>query len=115
MTTPQKPISPPPEWQLPEGITRGLWDYANSDAVAYDYDEYFAHNQLFEFDEQVVIDELERRGIEAGATIADLGCGTGRALVTLAKQGYRGLAVDLSAKMLDVVREKIEDNDLRIE
>lgn len=109
------PALPRPQWQLPPGVTRGLWDYAHSDAVAYDYDDYFAHNQLFDFDEQIVLDELKSRQIEPGATIADFGCGTGRALVTLARQGYRGLAIDLSEKMLEVVREKTAADALAIE
>ncbi|MBC8352631.1 MAG: methyltransferase domain-containing protein [Planctomycetes bacterium] len=109
------PSTPPPQWQLPPGITRGLWEYVNSDAVAYHYDEYFSHNQLFEFDERIVIEELSRRKIPAGAVVADLGCGTGRALVTLAGCGYRGLAIDLSQKMLEVVREKAEDASLPIQ
>lgn len=109
------PSNPPPQWQLPPGITRGLWEYANSDAVAYDYDEYFAHNQLFDFDEVIVIEELKRREIAPGTVIADFGCGTGRALVTLARLGYEGLAIDLSSKMLEVVREKAAADSLPIE
>jgi ubiquinone/menaquinone biosynthesis C-methylase UbiE len=85
-----------------------------SDTVAEDYDEYFAYNQLFDFDEQIVIDELTSREIGADTTIADLGCGTGRGLVTLARRGYRGLAVDLSEKMLDIVREKADVESLPI-
>ncbi len=109
------PSNQRPQWQLPPGVTRGLWEYAHSDAVAYDYDEYFAHNQLFEFDESIVVEELTRREIGVGAVIADLGCGTGRALVTLARQGFRGLAIDLSQKMLEVVREKVVDDSLPIQ
>lgn len=109
------PSNPRPQWQLPPGVTRGLWEYAHSDAVAYDYDEYFAHNQLFEFDEQIVVEELARRDIQAGELIADLGCGTGRALVTLARHGYHGLAVDLSEQMLEIVRDKAANGSLPIQ
>lgn len=109
------PTNPRPHWRLPPGITRGLWEYAHSDAVASDYDEYFAHNQLFEFDLRIVVEELMRREIGEGAVVADLGCGTGRALVTLARRGYRGLAVDLSQRMLEVVREKVVDDSLPIQ
>lgn len=109
------PLNPRPLWRLPRGVTRGLWEYAHSDSVAYDYDEYFAHNQLFEFDEGIVVEELLRRKIGAGAVVADLGCGTGRALVTLARHGYRGLAIDLSQKMLEVVREKVVNDELPIQ
>ncbi|MGI9428411.1 MAG: hypothetical protein ACR2NM_07130 [Bythopirellula sp.] len=37
-----------PQWQLPAGVSRGLWDYVQSPAVADDYDDYFAFNSLFE-------------------------------------------------------------------
>lgn len=104
-----------PQWQLPQGVTRGLWDYVHSEPIAYDYDSYFAYNRLFEFDERVVLNEIQQRQIPQGATIADLGCGTGRALVTLARQGYRGLAIDLSELMLQVVRGKAEAEALPIE
>ena len=95
---------PPPHWQLPEGVTRGLWDYVHSDSIADDYDEYFAFNQLFDFDEQVVLRALSRNGCRG--LVADLGCGTGRALVTLCRQGFEGLAIDLSQRMLEIVQEK---------
>ncbi|MBP86279.1 MAG: methylase [Planctomycetaceae bacterium] len=104
-----------PEWSLPPGVTRGLWDYAHSDPIAEDYDEYFAHNRLFEFDEQVILRELEERDLSSDCLIADLGCGTGRAIVPLARRGYRGLAVDLSEKMLAIVKAKAEAESLPIE
>jgi len=103
-----------PHWQLPSGVTRGLWDYARSRAIAEDYDEYFANNRLFHFDQQLVLRELELRGIGPGALIADLGCGTGRALAPLARQGFRGLAVDLSEPMLTEVRKKAKEDSLPI-
>jgi len=104
-----------PSWQLPPGVTRGLWDYAHSETVAQDYDDYFAFNRLFKFDEQVVLSEFERRAIAAGSLVADLGCGTGRALVALCRHGYHGLAIDLSEQMLDIVSEKARLENLPIE
>ena len=95
-----------PHWQLPPGITRGLWDYIHSRPIADDYDAYFAYNRLFQFDEQVVIRALQVRGVGPGSVVADLGCGTGRILVALGRLGLRGLAVDLSEPMLAVVRAK---------
>ena len=96
-----------PDWQLPPGVTRALWDYVHCPAIADDYDVCFAENRLFKFDEQVVMREFEARGLGKGSLIADLGCGTGRALVLLARRGFRGLAVDLSDRMLANVRRKI--------
>jgi SAM-dependent methyltransferase len=103
-----------PQWQLPQGVTRGLWDYVHSPTVADDYDEYFAHNRLFRFDEQIVLRELEIRGIRRGNVVADLGCGTGRALVPLARRGIRGVGIDLSPRMLGIVRGKARNEQLDI-
>lgn len=105
------PSAAPKEWQLAPGMTRGLWEYVNSTHVAEDYDNYFANNQLFELDENV----LARHFTKPGGLVADLGCGTARALVPLVRSGMRGLAVDLSEKMLQVVRRKADAEDLPIE
>ena len=93
-----------PDWQLPQGVGRGLWDYVRSRSIAEDYDDYFAFNTLFEFDEQVLAEYLQPKGL-----VADLGCGTGRALLPLVENHHRGLAIDLSHHMLQVVQEKFAD------
>jgi len=41
--------------------------------------------------------------------ILELGCGTGRVALTLAKEGFRITGLDLSKQMLDVFREKLAD------
>src|SRR5674536_219855 len=48
----------------------------------------------------------EELGFNRSATILDLGCGTGRHAIELAKRGYTVTAVDLSASQLDLAREK---------
>ena len=106
------PSSLPPDWQLPRGVTRGLWEYVHSDSVADNYDDYFAFNRLFVFDEQVVLRALGEAG--PGQLVADLGCGTGRALVAVCRRGFRGLAIDLSQRMLEIVQQKADDDDLPI-
>lgn len=98
------PTRPAAHWQLPPGITRGLWEYAHNAAIADDYDDYFAQNSLFDFDEPLAIRAFQKRSPQG--MVADLGCGTGRALVTACQFGYRGLAIDLSQGMLDIVAEK---------
>jgi SAM-dependent methyltransferase len=99
-----------PSWQLPPGVSRGLWDYVHAPHIADDYDDYFALNSLFETDGAVL-----RRHFTKPGLIADLGCGTGRALVPLVRAGHRGLAVDLSEHMLRIVREKAAAEDLPID
>lgn len=114
-TLPPRRCGSRPEWQLPSGVTRGLWEYADRSHVATDYDHYFAHNRLFDFDEQFLLREIQQRGGTPGQLVADLGCGTGRALVRLARHGFRGLAIDLSRHMLQVVREKAAREQLPID
>jgi len=90
-----------PEWRLPRGVSRGVWQYVQADHIAEQYDDYFAENRLFQFDEQVLARHFTCPGL-----VVDLGCGTGRALVPLARRGFAGLAVDLSQRMLRVVGRK---------
>ena len=97
------------DWQLPAGVNRSLWDYAHADHIADDYDEYFAYNSLFQYDRDVVLDELPTAGV-----VVDLGCGTGRLLVPLAQRGHICVGVDLSLPMLRVVGDKAADSGLPI-
>jgi ubiquinone/menaquinone biosynthesis C-methylase UbiE len=104
-----------PRGRLPAGVTRGLWDYVHSKPIASDYDAFFASNRLFQFDKQIILQELNQNRLAPGSIVADLGCGTGRAVVALAEQGYRGLAVDLSSGMLEIVHEKAKERGLSID
>ena len=98
-----------PEWLLPQGVTRGAWEYAQSPQIAEEYDGYFATSTLFEFDEQLLARHFAQPGL-----VVDLGAGTGRSLVPLARRGFRGLAVDLSPHMLRIVGEKAALENLPI-
>ena len=104
------PKSDIPDWRLPAGVSRSLWQYARADHIAEDYDEYFAYNSLFEFDLSV----LERHFTRPGR-IVDLGAGTGRLLVPFARRGFSCLAVDLSLPMLRVIGRKAEREGLAID
>jgi SAM-dependent methyltransferase len=99
-----------PLWRLPRGVTRSLWEYAQAAHIAEDYDEYFLHNSLFDFDAAVLARHFTRPGL-----LVDLGSGTGRLLVPFARRGFRGLAVDLSPAMLEVVGRKAEVERLAID
>ena len=99
-----------PEWQLPEGVTRGLWEYSQAEHIAFDYDDAFAAQDLFEFDEAVINRHFDKPGV-----VVDLGCGTGRILIPLARRGFRTVGVDLSPHMLEVVGEKAELDRLKVD
>lgn len=92
-----------PDWQLPPGTDRGLWDYMTSERVAREYDAALAGTPLLEVDLQ-----FAERFFTTPGRLVDLGCGTGRLLFHFARRGFTGLGVDLSEAMLDVVREKTD-------
>lgn len=60
-----------------------------------------------------VIQLLKEYGIDQGL-IVDLGCGTGNVTMNLAKASYDMIGLDNSIDMLDIAREKAEDNQLSI-
>ena len=105
---------PLPTWQLPTGVSRGTWDYLQSEHIAGDYDEYFADSALMRLDMQVLRQRLPavspdgKLGGEPQrpCVIADLGCGTGRVAYELLPLGYHMLNVDLSPAMLREVEAK---------
>lgn len=97
-------------WQLPEGVSPGTWDYAQSSSIASDYDDYFRGHGMFELD-QTVIQRHFQFAPGSQPRVIDLGCGTGRALEPLVAMGLRAVAVDLSQEMLETVRAKPELRD----
>lgn len=99
-----------PDWQLPPGTDRGLWDYVSSDRVAREYDAALAGTPLLDLDLRFC-----ERHFPAPGRLIDLGCGTGRLLVPFARRAFSCLGVDLSDAMLAVVREKARREGLAIE
>lgn len=95
-----------PDWQLPSGVDRGLWDYLSSERVAREYDEALQTTPLIRID----VEYAKRWLIPAGKLI-DLGCGTGRLIEEFIQRGYDCTGVDLSEKMLTVAREKFQSYD----
>jgi ubiquinone/menaquinone biosynthesis C-methylase UbiE len=82
-------------------VDRGLWDYVTDEGVARNYDDALSGSSLFTLDTPFV-----ERHCPVNGRLIDLGCGTGRLLVALAKRGTWVLGVDLSANMLAVARER---------
>jgi ubiquinone/menaquinone biosynthesis C-methylase UbiE len=94
-------LPPPPDWQLPPGVTRGLWRYLHDDALARNYDASLGDSALTRLDCHFVQSQCAPPG-----RLIDLGCGTGRLALPLAQAGYWVVGVDLSAAMLRVLGEK---------
>jgi SAM-dependent methyltransferase len=93
--------TPVPDWRLPPGVTRDLWDYVHSPALAQGYDAGLLGSGLAEADVAFVAEHCPQPG-----RLLDLGCGTGRLLIPFARRGYWVLGVDLSEEMLKVARAK---------
>jgi ubiquinone/menaquinone biosynthesis C-methylase UbiE len=103
------PKPPLADWQLPLGVNRGLWDYLHDPAIARGYDASLTDSPLFHLDK----DFVERHCPQQGRML-DLGCGTGRLLVGMARRGWRVVGVDLSAEMLAVAAGKARSENLSV-
>lgn len=90
-----------PDWQLPPGVDRGLWDYFHAESMVRDYDENLAGSPLLEADVRFCEKHFHNPG-----KLIDLGCGTGRLLIHFTQKGFDCLGVDLSEAMLAVAAQK---------
>lgn len=101
--------NPLADWQLPEGVDRGLWDYLHSEEMVQGYDDMMQESPLARQD----VAYCERVFGPVGEVV-DLGCGTARLAIHLAKLGHRCTAVDLSPVMLARARRNAEAAGLSI-
>jgi SAM-dependent methyltransferase len=92
-----------PEWQLPPGVDRGLWDYLHSSEMVASYDEQMRASPLAAVD----IAFCERQFSTPGRLI-DLGCGTGRLCLHFAAKGYECIGVDISEEMLARAKDNLQ-------
>ncbi len=81
------------------------------DKVADRYErEVYTLNTVAEVD--FIIEELE---LKDGACILDIGCGTGRHAIELARRGYRVTGVDISSGMLATARKNAAEAGVQVE
>lgn len=99
-----------PDWRLPAGVDRGLWDYLHSGEMVERYDGNLAGSPLLTADLRFV-----KRWFVRPGRLVDLGCGTGRLVVEFAKHGFECLGVDLSRLMLDETRRKAEQAGVSVD
>src|SRR5262249_51821033 len=78
----------PADWQLPPGVSRGLWDYLHDAGLARGYDASLAGSPLLGADLRFAEEQFPSPG-----RLIDLGCGTGRLAVAFARRGFRVVAV----------------------
>ncbi|HET6497860.1 MAG TPA: class I SAM-dependent methyltransferase [Coriobacteriia bacterium] len=71
------------------------------------YDALYADKD-YEGEVRFVTDVFSEYGVKAGASVLDLGCGTGGHAIPLARRGYRMTGVDLSPEMVTQAVAKAE-------
>lgn len=104
-------------WQAPAGVAPGTWDYVNRDHIGDQYDSFVDGEPLTEVDRKIIsrylpIVKSEQNQREASSPsfaplVIDFGSGTGRTLLPIVLDGYRGMAVDLSESMLRNLSKKL--------
>src|SRR5438128_624013 len=92
-----------PEWQLPPGVDRGLWDYLHAAEMVAGYDEQTRVSPLAAADVAFCEKCFPKPG-----RLVDLGCGTGRLCLHFAAKGYDCVGVDLSEEMLAKARANVQ-------
>lgn len=101
----------PPDWKLPPGVDRALWQYLHSTAHAGSYDAYLAQSPLASADVRLVFQFADPKH----DTLIDLGCGTGRMLEAWGMAGGTATGVDLSGPMLAQAQAKLDKAKLESE
>lgn len=74
--------------------------------------ETFMDNVPYDEWAEYLIGLLLEHGVEQGALVAELGCGTGKMTRRLARAGYDMIGIDLSEEMLDIARYEHEAQDI---
>ncbi len=100
-----KSDSLPPDWRLPRGVDRALWQYLHHETLARDYDRSLRDSPLAGTDIELVFQHAD----PTRHRLIDLGCGTGRLLEAWEKSGGEGTGVDLSASMLAQARARLAE------
>lgn len=89
---------------------KSAWElFHDLEAPIYD-ESCYTQNTVKEVD--FLIDEL---GLSPGDSVLDVGCGTGRHTVELARRGYSMTGIDLSTVMLEQARDKAKAAGVQIE
>ena len=88
---------------VPKGVDRMV----HRDDYADEYEETFGESGLFTFDHQLLDEWFSKPG-----RLLDLGCGTGRTMLEFGRRGYDVTGVDLSPRMLQICRSRLDEAGL---
>ncbi|HJN74750.1 MAG TPA: class I SAM-dependent methyltransferase [Myxococcota bacterium] len=80
-------------------------------------DDFYRDPTLYDLEYMNLVEDLEhyRRLALAAGAVLELGCGTGRVTLPMARTGARVVGVDLSVPMLECLEQKLEaDLDVRL-
>ena len=99
-----------PEWKLPTGTSREVWNYVIDAEQALSYDQTLPRNPLLRYDLQ-----FATRWFTSLGQLLDLGCGTGRLMVSFARRGFSAVGVDLSFEMFSVALQKARQAGANVE
>ncbi|MGE5194143.1 MAG: class I SAM-dependent methyltransferase [Deltaproteobacteria bacterium] len=98
-----------PDWRLPRGVSRSVWEFAHDRGIARDEERHLADAPLLEFDRETVA-----RWFATSGKLIDLGCGTGRALAEFSGRGFECVGIDISRESLAVAAERIAESKLPV-
>ncbi|MFZ0699053.1 MAG: methyltransferase domain-containing protein [Thermoplasmata archaeon] len=88
------------------------WLEAEFDSIAADYDQHILGNRINRLLRDRSLAWLKPR-FQSARRLLDLGCGSGMETLPLLREGHEILAVDLSERMLEVVRTKARAEGLQ--
>jgi len=77
-----------------------------------DYYEHRTLARLYDWQHRELVEDISffvELAKQHGSPVLEVGCGTGRVIIPLAREGIRVVGVDLSSHMLAIARRKIDD------
>jgi len=95
--------APPPDFGVVDHYHD--WLRAEFDNVAEEYDRHITGNRINRLLRDRSLSEL-RRAFPGAHRLVEVGCGSGMETLPLLEDGHEIVVVDISSRMLDVVREK---------
>lgn len=96
-----------PDWQLPPGVPRALWEYVHDEQIASEDARFLAGESLLAIDQRLVLETADKLAARGASRCLDLGCGTGRLARSLVERGWDVVGIDLSAPSLSVARSDL--------